>query len=304
MFDGGADPLGGRRAGRRGAPVEARIAERVPPGLRRDLEHLLEETADAGVTRFVQFRRRQPAAGPPRAPPAPRCPGRPLPRNPLRIGSRGCAGRGSATSPTGSASSPDNRRLAILAVCAVEWELFLADAVVETHDRLAGRTYREAARACESAARGRDGRGPRGALGIRRAGEGAARCAGRRRGPRRGDRGRSGMGGPRRPRRQGGRAREHGRVGPDEPRPGRLQPFPPLHAAHAAHAGHQGVARGRAVAGRGRRPAQRRHGAADRLPAAELEVEPAAFRAGDVWLARSRRYDDIRKALLSGSRRR
>ena len=45
---------------------------------------------------------------------------------------------------------PDNRRLAILAVCAVEWELFLVDAVVETHDRLVGRTYREAARACEA----------------------------------------------------------------------------------------------------------------------------------------------------------
>ena len=51
--------------------IEARIAERVPPALRRDLEHLLEETADAGVTRFVwlravragqQFRGRQPAA--------------------------------------------------------------------------------------------------------------------------------------------------------------------------------------------------------------------------------------------------
>ena len=41
---------------------------------------------------------------------------------------------------------PDSRRLAILAVCAVEWELFLADAVVETHDRIVGRTYREAAR--------------------------------------------------------------------------------------------------------------------------------------------------------------
>ena len=27
------------------------LTERVPPGLRRDLEHLLEETADAGVTR-------------------------------------------------------------------------------------------------------------------------------------------------------------------------------------------------------------------------------------------------------------
>ena len=45
---------------------------------------------------------------------------------------------------------PDNRRLAILAVCAVEWELFLVVAVVETHDRIVGRTYREAARACEA----------------------------------------------------------------------------------------------------------------------------------------------------------
>ena len=44
---------------------------------------------------------------------------------------------------------PASRRLAILAVCAVEWELFLADAVVETHDRIVGRTYREAARTCE-----------------------------------------------------------------------------------------------------------------------------------------------------------
>ena len=40
--------------------IEARIAERVPPGLRRDLEHLLEETADAGVTRFVWLRQFEP----------------------------------------------------------------------------------------------------------------------------------------------------------------------------------------------------------------------------------------------------
>ena len=45
---------------------------------------------------------------------------------------------------------PENRRLAILAVCAVEWEMFLADAVVETHDRIVGRTYRTAVRTCEA----------------------------------------------------------------------------------------------------------------------------------------------------------
>ena len=60
---------------------------------------------------------------------------------------------------------PHDHRLAILAVCAVEWGMFLADAVVETHDRHDGRTYRETARACEATARGRDGRGPRGAPG-------------------------------------------------------------------------------------------------------------------------------------------
>ena len=42
--------------------IEARIAERVPPGLRRDLEHLLEETVDAGVTRFVWLRQFEPGA--------------------------------------------------------------------------------------------------------------------------------------------------------------------------------------------------------------------------------------------------
>ena len=52
------------------------------------------------------------------------------------------------------------------------------------------------------------------------------RREGHRRGARRGDRGRSRMGGSRRPCRKGGRVREHGRVGPVEPRVGRLQPLP------------------------------------------------------------------------------
>ena len=93
--------------------IEADIAERVPPGLRRDLEHLLDETVDAGVTRFVWLRQFEPGSNSADA-------------NWLldrlehlrrldfrrasstmspRIGSRGCAGRGNATSPTGSASS-------------------------------------------------------------------------------------------------------------------------------------------------------------------------------------------------------
>ena len=35
-----------------------------------------------------------------------------------------------------------DRRLAILAVCTVEWRGAIADAVVETHDRVVGQTFR------------------------------------------------------------------------------------------------------------------------------------------------------------------
>ena len=49
-----------------------------------------------------------------------------------------------------------DRRLAILAVCAVEWRGAIADAVVETHDRVVGQTFRSAQRRC--AARIQDSR--------------------------------------------------------------------------------------------------------------------------------------------------
>ena len=138
--------------------IEARIAERVPPGLRRDLEHLLEETADAGVTRFVWLRQFEPGGNSADA-------NRLLDRlehlrrldvpedlfhaiPPHRI--TRLRRQGERYFADGLRELPDNRRLAILAVCAVEWEMFLAAAVVETHDRIVGRTYREAARACEA----------------------------------------------------------------------------------------------------------------------------------------------------------
>src|SRR3546814_12267928 len=37
---------------------------------------------------------------------------------------------------------PEDRRLAILAVCTLAWRSSLADVIVETHDRLVGRLYR------------------------------------------------------------------------------------------------------------------------------------------------------------------
>lgn len=44
---------------------------------------------------------------------------------------------------------PASRRLAILVVCAIEWQSGIADTVIETHDRIVGRTWREAQRACD-----------------------------------------------------------------------------------------------------------------------------------------------------------
>ena len=43
-----------------------------------------------------------------------------------------------------------DRRLAILAVCAVEWRGAIADAVVETHDRIVGQTFRSAKQRCDA----------------------------------------------------------------------------------------------------------------------------------------------------------
>ena len=45
-----------------------------------------------------------------------------------------------------------DRRLAILAVCALEWRSAIADAVVDTHDRVVGKTWREAKSLCDARA--------------------------------------------------------------------------------------------------------------------------------------------------------
>jgi hypothetical protein len=45
---------------------------------------------------------------------------------------------------------PEDRRLAILAVCTLEWRSSLADVIVETHDRIVGRLYRASERLCST----------------------------------------------------------------------------------------------------------------------------------------------------------
>ena len=43
-----------------------------------------------------------------------------------------------------------DRRLAILGVCVVEWRGAIADAVVETHDRIVAQTFRSAKQRCDT----------------------------------------------------------------------------------------------------------------------------------------------------------
>lgn len=43
-----------------------------------------------------------------------------------------------------------DRRLAILAVCTMEWRAAIADAVVETHDRVVGKIWRDAKKLCDA----------------------------------------------------------------------------------------------------------------------------------------------------------
>lgn len=43
-----------------------------------------------------------------------------------------------------------DRRLAILAVCVVEWAAAVADTVVETHDRIVSAIWRDAKKICDT----------------------------------------------------------------------------------------------------------------------------------------------------------
>ncbi|MDO8986386.1 Tn3 family transposase [Cypionkella sp.] len=140
--------------------VEARIADRLDDASRNRLDALLTEDADGSVTRFVwlrQFEVGQNSA------------------DMNRLLDRLEFLRGLALDQSILADVPPHRvtrlrrqgeryfagdlrdisgdrRLAILAVCALEWRSAIADAVVETHDRIVGKTWREAKSRCDARA--------------------------------------------------------------------------------------------------------------------------------------------------------
>lgn len=138
--------------------IETRIADRLAPDARQQLLHLLEDTVDDRVTRFVWLRQFEPGANSAAA-------NRLLDRleylRNLDLPEDLLAGvpahrvtrlrrQGERYYADGMRDLPNDRRLAILAVCATEWLSMLADAVVETHDRIVGKLYRSSERLCEA----------------------------------------------------------------------------------------------------------------------------------------------------------
>ena len=140
--------------------IDTRIADRLNDEMRGRLDALLSESADSSVTRFVwlrQFEVGQNSAD------MNRLLDRleflkvmPLDKSiladvpPHRIARLRRQGERYFAGDLRDISG--DRRLAILAVCALEWRSAIADAVVETHDRIVGKTWREAKRACDASA--------------------------------------------------------------------------------------------------------------------------------------------------------
>ena len=140
--------------------IDARIADRLDDEMCSRLDALLTETADSSVTRFVwlrQFEVGQNSADMNRlldrleflqAMAVDRSILSGVPPHRIarlrRQGERYFAGDLRDIS--------GDRRLAILAVCALEWRSAIADAVVESHDRIVGKTWREAKRVCDARA--------------------------------------------------------------------------------------------------------------------------------------------------------
>ena len=136
--------------------IETRIVAGLDDALRMGLDRLLTEEVDGGVSRFVWLRRFE--VGQNSADinslldRLEFLQGFNLPRDlletvpPHRVARLRRQGERYFTD--GLRDISGGRRLAILAVCAMEWRGAVADAVVETHDRIVGQTFRSAKRRC------------------------------------------------------------------------------------------------------------------------------------------------------------
>jgi hypothetical protein len=136
--------------------IEDRIARRIGPALADHLETLLEDTIDGRITRFVWLRQFEPGGN---SAAANRLldrleylQGFDLPANLLAgIPAQRVARlrrQGERYYADGMRDLGRERKLAILAVCASEWRHLLADALIDTHDRIVGRLYATSERLC------------------------------------------------------------------------------------------------------------------------------------------------------------
>ncbi len=134
--------------------IEARIAERLDFNARERLDGLLTEMVDGNISRFIWLRQFEVGSNSASA-------NRLLDRleflRGLEIDPQILVGipphriarlrrQGERYFTDGLRDISSDRRWAIIAVCAVEWEAAIADAVIETHDRIVGKTWREAKR--------------------------------------------------------------------------------------------------------------------------------------------------------------
>lgn len=134
--------------------IETRIADRLDIGVRERLDGLLTEMTNGNISRFIWLRQFEVGSNSASA-------NRLLDRleflRGLEIDLEILADipahrvarlrrQGERYFTDGLRDISSDRRWAILAVCAIEWEAAIADAIVETHDRIVGKTWREAKR--------------------------------------------------------------------------------------------------------------------------------------------------------------
>jgi TnpA family transposase len=139
--------------------ITTRIAARLTPNMKIRLDSLLSETVSGSLTRFVWLRQFEPGSNSADV-------NRLLDRWELLrtfnlnssilddVPSHRVADlrrQGERYFADGMRELPAARKHAILAVCVIEWQAMVADAVLETHDRIVGRIYRAAERQREAA---------------------------------------------------------------------------------------------------------------------------------------------------------
>ncbi len=140
--------------------IETRIAERLDQPVRDRLDALLTEMVEGNISRFMWLRKIEAGNNSASA-------NRLLDRleflADIALDPQVLAGvpphriarlrrQGERYFTDGLRDISADRRLATLAVCSLEWAATIADAVVETHDRIVGKTWREAKRLCDGRA--------------------------------------------------------------------------------------------------------------------------------------------------------